>query len=294
VATLGAAGLAILPRAMPELDDTHRGTVIASWVFALVAAGLWSQRQVVSRVALDAWSETVLRRSTRATWAIWAVLALSHVGLWLSELGVSVSALVPAAVLLSTRFMHREAAVWFTASATLAIVATTMPGAFYATATFAGVALALRALRQPTGSAFQRAERSAVLRLLTGSLGCMYLAAWTLFWTEGPWPEHVLLLDALFACVFVGLFWKLRARVAALPLTAGAMHLAGRMGLVLLPSSALEWGVTAVVSGFALLAAAVAATCHGRAVDLASPHTDWEQDMDEPVPRSAGADAGGA
>ena len=292
VATLGAAGLTILPRALPQLDETKRGLLIASWVFALFAAGLWSKRQVVSRVALDAWSETVLRRSARATWSIWAVLALCHVGLWMDDLGVSISALVPAAVLLSTRFMHREAAVWFTASVTLVIVAATMPQSFYATSTFAAVALALRALRQPTAGSFQCAARPAVLRLLTGSLSCTYLAAWTLFWTAGPWPEHVLLLDTLFASVFAALFWKLRARLAALPLTAGAAHLAGQMGLVLLPSSVLEWGVTAVISGFALLAGAVAATWHYRNVDPASLSANWEHDLDEPAPRSASADVG--
>jgi hypothetical protein len=109
----------------------------------------------------------------------------------------------------------------------------------------------------PTFDMVDRAER---MRLLTGALFTLHLAVWTLGWTGGHWPAHVLVLDLATAVGVLLLAWRARVRVALVPLAAGAMHLVVRAHLVPPPRSLLEWGATAVGLGFALLLASLLAS----------------------------------
>jgi len=103
-------------------------------------------------------------------------------------------------------------------------------------------------------------ERAERMRLLTGALFAVYLAVWTLGWTGGAWPAHVLALDLALAVVVALLAWRARVRVALVPFAGGAMHLVLQAHLVSAPESLLGWGATAVGLGFALLLASLAAS----------------------------------
>jgi hypothetical protein len=279
VATAGAAGLAIIPHGLYRGDATSEALVV-SWVFGLCAAALWTERAVTSRVPLDHWQRTVLARSSRATWALWGLLLSLHVGLWASDDSLVLGALVPGAILLGTRWMKEELPVWTTVSVALALTAALLPESFWLVALMASAVLALRALSAETprmhtafavlrGDAYRRpsdaaarppkapihwvADSAAKVRLLGGTMFGLWLAAWTRRWTGGPFPAHVFALDLSLTAGVLLLVWKARARAILAPLAFTYLHFAARTGLISAPSSPLEWGVSAIATGFALL-----------------------------------------
>ena len=291
VPTFGAFGLLLIPRSFAVLSVAGINALIACWVFALFASGLWSKRNVVSAVPLEAWGQTVLRRGVRATWLIWSVLGLSHVLFWLDELELEPTVLVPVALLLATRWMRRESAVWCVVTATVVLVGVAMPGIFSVTALLAACAFALRALRQPLevvavsdpiepsapyraapfGSpalrsapppqiVFARVDQRGMARLFIGAVIAVYLSLWTMTWTGGPWPDHVLSLDLLLTATLILFVWKARAAIAYVPLLATYLHLGVQTGFITAPESRLEWGIASVALGFALLSASLGAT----------------------------------
>lgn len=135
------------------------------------------------------------------------------------------------------------------------------PGAFDPEAHAARVAAAATRMESvepiPALVLVERAER---MRLLTGALFAAYAGVWTLGWTGGDWPAHVLALDLAAAAVVLMFAWRARVRVALVPLTAVAMHAVVQAHLVPAPRSLLEWGASAVGLGFALLLASLAAS----------------------------------
>lgn len=287
VAAFGALGLAVLPRLLCDASAARVDSLAALWVFALFAAGLFTSREVTSKVTLDAWGHTVLARAQKATWLLWAGLVSFHVGFWYFEHHASPLALVPAALLLATRWMRREASVGCSVTGTLLLVGWVMPDRMSTAAVMAAVVLCLRALRRPTKLvdrvdeprstapyrvpggeesprpvaarlSFARAPRDSMLRLLGGSVSCLYLAAWTADWSGGPLPEHVLALDVLFTVFAALLLMRARVWSALAPVAATYLHLAVQTHLIAAPSSTRQWGVTAVSLGFGLLLASLA------------------------------------
>jgi hypothetical protein len=285
VVTLGALGLAVLPRCIEPGSDAG-SAVVALWLFAVFALRLWTSPTVASEVSLDAWARTVLRRSLAATWLIWAALLMAHVAFWVVVLGLRAAVFVPVALLLATRFMRREARVWAAVGGTLLLVATWMPTFFWVSALLAAGALGLFALRrpglmaqaeevvpvrdgpyrtadlrlasaEPPGTLFRRADRGSLLRLLTGSLFAVYLASWTCGWSGGPWPAHIVLLDGLLAAALLFMAVPLRGRIAFVPLAATSLHLALERGWIATPRSTLGWGATSTALGFAVMLVAL-------------------------------------
>jgi hypothetical protein len=290
IPTFGALGLVIIPRFFETLSAQGMSALIACWLFALSASALWSERVVISKVPLDSWGQTVLRRGLRATWLIWAVLGTSHAIFWLDELELGAGALLPVAVLLGTRWLRRESAVWCAVSASVVFAGIALPGVFSVTSLLAACALALRALRLPTEIVceadpiqpsapyrdtfdarplrsspppevvFVRSDDPSLVRLFMGSVACVYLSLWTTTWSGGPWPHHALLLDLLFTATLVWMLWKTRAALACLPLIATYLHFAIQTELLSVPRSRLEWGLSSVALGFALLSASLGVT----------------------------------
>ena len=260
---------------------------------------------VSSAVPLDAWGSTVLRRAVRASWLLGAVLFVGHVLFWSTQSSIVLAMLLPVAPLLVARRMRSERQAWQLVVATLLFVAVAMPGAFAVSAFMAAASLVMRALlpgprspasalapasrrddagpyrvldsRGPASPAvvapafvpavFARVERAECMRLLTGALFAVYVGVWTLGWTGGAWPAHVLALDLALAGAVALLAWRARVRVALVPFAAGALHLVVKAHLVPAPESQLGWGATAVGVGFALLLASLAASYRLRRTD---------------------------
>jgi hypothetical protein len=162
VAGTGALALVLLPRLVDGAAPTTGAAVVAAVVFGVFAAGLWSTREITSRVALDAWGTTVLARSRRASWLVLGALFLGHVGFTSAEHHVSALALVPVGLLLATRFARREATVWAAVLAASTFFAVAVPELFWLGASMSACVLGLRALRTPVIDAPRGASRPPI------------------------------------------------------------------------------------------------------------------------------------
>jgi len=227
------------------------------------------------------------------------VMLLVHVGFWLSQHpSLHATALVPAGMLLCTRLVRGEASTWLIVLGTLAYIGVEAPSLLSPTAGMAAVALGLRALRwpvthpaaaavAPTGSgdvyrvdatvdptppapvppprpSFVLAPPAARLRLLTGAAWCLYLAAWTHGWSGGPWPVHAGWLDALWVITSLVAFARTRRSTVLVPPAVALMHLAVALRVVSGPQSPLQWGMTCIGLGFALLVLSLFASVRWR------------------------------
>lgn len=271
----GALGVLLIPPFLHQMNATRMSSLVALWVFALFAYGLWGSFRISSLVALDEWGRTVFKRTVRATWAIWAVLTLSHVWFWVGEFELRGALVVPLLLLLSTRWMPRESSVWLAIAGALSS-GLMMPELFATIACMAALTLALRAVRQPLeappgemdgvgGSSrlhasalrFGLAERAARMRLLAGSASALHLSAWTSDWSGGALPGHSLRLDLLLTAVLLGMLWAFRAYAALVPLALSYLHLGVQTGTLSAPRTRAQWGLSEVGLGFVLLAMAL-------------------------------------
>ena len=268
--TFGAFGVLLFPPFLRQVNATSMSSLVALWVFALFALGLWGPLRISNLAGLDAWGRTVFKRAVRATWAIWAALTLAHVWFWCTEFELKGALIVPILLLLATRWMPREASVWLAVFGAL-LSGVMMPACFAAIAGMAALTLALRAFRQPSESptdelgddlqagavCFGLAERPERLRLLVGSASALYLTGWTLNWSGGALPAHAWWLDSSLTFVLLAMVWGLRAYAALVPLALSTLHLGVRTGTLSLPRTRAQWGLTEVGLGFALLATAL-------------------------------------
>jgi hypothetical protein len=284
VATLGAAGIAAWPWLFYAFEPRTMTSLLGAWVFATLAAGLWSTRRIHSVATLSEWALVVARRSLCGVWIGWTAMLLVHVCFWSSEHGraLDIGVLLPIAALLVTRWLPKERSVWLAVFATLFAVAAARPELFALTAVMAAATLALHALRRPVVEeqlpepitalgpyrdapqdddvpalhrelVFMPNDRPALMRLLVGAFGCVYLAAWTHAWTGGEWPAHAWLLDALLLLVALGWSHALQQRLVLLVPIASALHWILQARIVPAPATVAQWGGTSVGIGFALL-----------------------------------------
>jgi hypothetical protein len=121
VPILGASMLVVVPRVV-QFGDAHTSGVIASSaLFFVLAAGLWTSREIESRHVLGDWGRTVLRRATLAVWSIWTAAFVVHIAFLFSQRTMDASALFPLPFVLATRYVRREAFVWLLFSVAVAI-----------------------------------------------------------------------------------------------------------------------------------------------------------------------------
>jgi hypothetical protein len=280
VPAFGALGLAAIPYLARTVDQRVFTMVVAGWLFSLFAAALWTSRRVTSRIALDAWGATVLRRSSRAAWLVWGCLAVGHVCFWILQYQVRAVALLPVAMLLATRWMERERSVVAVVLATLVVTAACIPDLFVLSAMMSAVVFVVHALRKPSApvsiesppgrgaayrgayadevtppweSAFELAPRGARMRQLAWAGYAVYLAGWAASWSGGAWPEHVLALDLVITAAVALFVWKHGQRSVSWPLVVTYVHWAIQSRVLRMPQSTLSWGVTTVSLGFGLL-----------------------------------------
>jgi hypothetical protein len=156
-AAFGALGLTVGPHVLGRFDPPTSGIVVAVFVFVLGSLYHSSHEQAAtSLVPLDDWGRTVLRRSVRATWIVWAVLLALHVLFWSTQHSIRLSALVPTLALLAARRMRTESRVWAAVVSVLLVVLVVAPEALSPFALLAALTLAQRAFsRVPAVGATQ-------------------------------------------------------------------------------------------------------------------------------------------
>lgn len=284
VPTFGALGLAAIPHLFPLLDASALTVVTTLWVFALIAAGLWTSRTITSKVPLDDWGRVVMHRASLAIWLLWVLLLFAHAGLWANDGQIAFSPLVFATMLLATRWMQSEIRVWLTVAATLLATALYMPGATFLVALTGAGVLVLHAYRRPgttkevgdvrppdpyrtpaspasqtptppPRASFDPAPAAARDRFLVGALVGLYAALWTYGWDGTFHLDHQVWLDVVLT-VALGIVVLRRRRVSLLlPLVAVYGHLGVQSGVITAPETTMGWGTSAVGAGFVLLAA---------------------------------------
>jgi hypothetical protein len=139
---LAAVGLVLAPHALANLGIYGSGGLLAAWIFGLIS--LYDGASISSKVPLDAWGETVLRRVTGAAWTISAVLITLHVVMWSSSYSVSLMPTILGLPLLAIPRVRPEMNVWLVAVGTLIVTLLVAPGAFCITAILVSGALCLR------------------------------------------------------------------------------------------------------------------------------------------------------
>jgi hypothetical protein len=288
VPALGAAGVALVPQLARRLDGHALATGVGVWIFLLLAAAAWTARVVTSTSPLDAWGRTIMRRAVRATWWIWAGLLLAHILFWIDRFGITATVLVPVAPLMATRWIRQETKVMAIVTATLVVVAAFFPEALSAAATMSAIALGLHALRRPAPPAphegptmlyrgasldegdtprvalFEPTPARSRTRCFAAAALALHLALWTAAWSGGAFPAHVVALDVAVSIVVLAIVLRSRVVAPLFPLGALHLHAAAAHGLVRTPRSIVEWGITCVSAGFALLAASLLASARAR------------------------------
>lgn len=284
--SIAAVGLVLFPRVLPLVGARGAGSLLAAWSFAL--ASLARGGELESKDALDAWGTTVLRRATHAVWAISAAMLLVHATMWCGNAEVSLAPLVAVAPLLFVRRIRSELRTWAMIAATLVSTAWIAPEAFFAACVATAGALLLRIFAPDFAAiASRRAaepervrvpyragarayaceprfvvehepapalDAAEIARAWAGVLFASHLAAWSVTWSHGAFPSHVLLLDeALTLAAALGARLTRAKTPFAVPLIALYTDLVVRGNLLPVPHSGVAWGELAIALGFALL-----------------------------------------
>jgi hypothetical protein len=280
-ALVAASGLVLGPRVVPCLGPRLAGAVLAVWLFTL--AVLYRRECVTSAVDLDDWGRIVLRRATRAVWLLSGVLVGVHVLMWWRDHDLPLSAAILVSPLVLVRRVRSEAWTWAAVLGVLVLAALAQPSVFWVTSLLAGAALCLRVLvpvfpeatdappppetelEQPYRSGGVHVQTRAAItappvlgageraRAFTGALVAVYLAAWTLAWSGGPWPAHVIPLDVALAVAVAIAVFRARMRPALVPLAITCGHFILQARLLPMPTTSTAWGATIITIGFLLL-----------------------------------------
>lgn len=154
--------------------------------------------------------------------------------------------LLPAAVLLVTRFLAKPWQLWLAIGSVVTLAGVSAPPLACLTATLGALAFAAHAPRD--------------VRALAGSFVCTHVAIWTAGWPGGPLPHHLVALDVALVAIVLVFAWRLRARAALAPVAAILFHLGVQARVITAPVTPLEWGAWSVGVGFFLLVATLGAS----------------------------------
>jgi hypothetical protein len=244
IPVLAAVGLAITPHVLGMTGvDKETVHLFATWYAAgLVAYFLWKRPRVSLNIDIDQWGRTVLHRSVKAAWMIWAGFYLYHLLAWLVPFSLTLTLPHAAPVLLLLPFVsNKEISVWAGCLGAVAVTSaepfTVSPTCLMASIVFCWQAWRIRSYR-----------------LLVGAIVTLHLAAWTIGWEGWPLPEPQLWLSMTTAAFLLVMAWRLQLPSALLAAIA-AMLPAWKN---LLPRDSIGWGVLLLAIGFLSLVVGVA------------------------------------
>jgi hypothetical protein len=110
------------------------------------------------------------------------------------------------------------------------------------------------------------------LRCWSGAIFSLYLGLWTMRWSNGASPHHIVVLDIALTLVVVAAAWRSRARFTFLvPLAVTYAHLIVQERLIPIPKSEATLGEAAIAFGFALLGGALLVSYKLRGFDVRRP-----------------------
>ncbi len=313
---VGGTALALLPYGLFHLAPSANGAMLA--VFGVALHALFPRRvedSVIPVDVLDPWSKIVLRRVVVATWSIWSLLLVLHVGFLASETSIDFKPVVVSALFAAVASRAGERRLWSVILGTSAFVAFAAPAELSIVAWLAALTLIVRAVsdersRTSNASRVDEVEPSPYrrstdtspegahappaaadvflprgaherLRLFTGALVAAYVGIWTLGWRGGPMPSHHVAVDALFVAASIAMAWRLGARLVLVFVASLVGHALAATGLIPKPQTLVEWGSIALVVGFLLLFGSLAISHRLRDLAPTGP-SDREPDPIEP------------
>ncbi len=142
-ASIAAAGLVVGPRILPQLEARAAGALVTAWLFVLI--GLAQQRGETLLLREPATDLPLLRRLTRAVWALPGALLAGHLVFLAKDHALGLAAVLPMIPLVFVRRVRAELHVWALVVGMLVVTGLVMPGAFSMIALIAAASLALRA-----------------------------------------------------------------------------------------------------------------------------------------------------
>ena len=239
VLLLAAAAVAWTPQVMEiESIDTGAAHLAVTWYLSGLAVFLLRWRSHIdSRLELDDWGRTVLRRALAAAAWIWSGLSLGHLLTWLVIHDLRLTPLHSVPVFLAVVFLSNEERWVWAAGVGALLAATAQPSTMAATAVAAGALMAWQA------------RLLGNRRLWVATVLSLYVAGSTFGWSEGPWPQAPPEFTVATMATLVVMAWRLRSAFALLPIP---------LGLSLLDLGRFGWGMALVALGFLALAAGVA------------------------------------
>ncbi len=243
---LAAVGLAGVPYALElhKVDKIliHLGAVWYGVV--LMALVKYLRPKVDCAMPLDQWGQTVLRRSKKTALAMWTGFYAFHLLSWkdVFDIPFTLAHAAPLLLLVICFLLEKEVWAWVGGLAIILLTAQ-VPSAITPTAFVVGMVYGLQARQRMRP------------RFYLGTAVYIYLALWAVGWKGGPLPEPKLwlILSTALILIVMGWYWRL---ASAIPATILVM-LPGA-GIVL-PQGSLQWGVFAIVIGFATLVVGIAA-----------------------------------
>lgn len=284
----GAACVALVPIVSRWTTVDERSSFAALAVFAVGATALSTDRAVRSRAGFDVRG----RRAMRGVQVLFATAALGHLAYASSQMGVSRVPVVAAVVLAGSRVLRGELAVWVVSLGVVAAVASLEPGFAPLAFGLAAASVALHAVRvrgvlthtpsSPMGPtyrgapilddltrgdvtllaatpiSFGRPRLESQRRAAIGVVALAYLGL-TTWGADTVFSTHHVVVDVGLVVLCAGLFARRRAIASLAPVGVGVLHLAIVEDVLAPPRDALELGVWAIASGFAMLGLSVAA-----------------------------------
>ncbi|MFH1490915.1 MAG: hypothetical protein ABII06_18580 [Pseudomonadota bacterium] len=256
---LAALGVAGAPYAM-RLGIIPRETIqwIAAWCGAgLLSWALWLPPKLKSDFAGGEKGEAVLQRIVRFTLILWAGLYLLHLFSWgaLYALPITLTHIMPFYLIW---FFSRKREIWRwcgglgAAAAALSDPATASPMAL-----FVGIIFLFQAWH------------NRKMRLSVPGILCLYLAAWSFGWQQGPLPEARLWLNILTALILALMAWRFRLLSAAAAIVP--VMLPGARDLI--PHGSLQWGIFVFALGLvALIVGVLINLSHKKSVNDSGSH----------------------
>ncbi len=218
----------------------------------------WIHPDVSCAVTFGEWGKTVLRRSARTAWTMWACLYLYHLATWFALFNLKFEFLFIAPFLFLLSVMSKKEIVVWAGALGAMVVSAMAPSEVSISAFLTGSAVApfeVRITAFITGIVLGlKARQTQQYRFNVGAVLAFYFAVWSSGFEIFGMLAFNLLLNFLTAAILLWMAWRMRL-LSAFLVAVILILLASR---AFAPQTTLQWGIAILSMGFIALLAGVA------------------------------------
>jgi hypothetical protein len=237
---LATFGIGLFPHFL-AYHEAHRTMIhLASvWYGAILLALVhYISPRVDSHILLDSWGRTVLIRTKKAAFMVWAGFYFFHMAMWMVLYDVQPSLAHAAPFFILWMMKGREIWAW-TGGPVMMALSSVFPWAVTPAALVVSVLYGLRG------------RKTRCPRFYPAAVFYLYTAVWFFGWEGGGTPEPDLwpIFLGISFLIVMALFWRLPSAIvlAVLVMLTGAERV--------LPKGFLQWGALSLAMGFVTLLA---------------------------------------